>query len=101
MVKINRHGRICSLLTNASWLPKLDAAGSIPVSRSSLSQNALPRLTSFAKHTYKIGAKLSGFRLPFRDLTLDVFLEVGSHPMTLLVGNDLGVCFPPFVQRGV
>jgi hypothetical protein len=37
MVKINRHGRICSLLTNASWIPKLDVAGSIPVSRSMFS----------------------------------------------------------------
>ena len=37
MVRINRHGRICSLLTNASWIPKLDVAGSIPVSRSMFS----------------------------------------------------------------
>jgi hypothetical protein len=37
MVKINRHERICSLLTNVSWIPKLDVAGSVPVSRSMFS----------------------------------------------------------------
>jgi hypothetical protein len=37
MVKIHRHGRICSLLTNASWIPKLDAEGSNPFSSSILS----------------------------------------------------------------
>jgi hypothetical protein len=37
MVRINRHGRICSLLTNVRWIPKLDVAGSIPVSRSMFS----------------------------------------------------------------
>src|SRR6185437_16738416 len=76
-----------------SWTSRVRSPSPAPCFQwfTSLGQNALPRLTSFAKHTHKIGLKLRGFRLPFRDLTLDVFLNVSPHPMTLLVGDDLGV----------
>ena len=86
-------------LTFPNWTSRVRSPSPAPCFQhfTSLDQNALPRLTSFAKHTHKIGVKLRGFRLPFRDLTLDVVLEVGSHPMTLLVGNDFRVRLPTFV----
>ncbi|MGC4052784.1 MAG: hypothetical protein QM757_25925 [Paludibaculum sp.] len=37
VVRMHRHGRICSLFSNEVELPKLNVAGSIPVSRSMFS----------------------------------------------------------------
>ena len=37
MHRVDLHGRRCSLFTNDSRIPKLDVAGSIPVSRSMFS----------------------------------------------------------------
>ncbi len=51
MHRVDLHGRRCRLFTNDSRIPKLDVAGSIPVSRSMFSavygpsDICLPRLT--------------------------------------------------------
>jgi hypothetical protein len=47
VVRMHRHGRICSLFSNEAQLPKLDVAGSSPVSRSIVFNNMQPKFRHF------------------------------------------------------
>jgi hypothetical protein len=81
MHRVDLHGRRCRLFTNDSRIPKLDVAGSIPVSRSMLSMvyeplaNFLPCLTHSCINDFTAGPdKLSArtnecqpFRLTFTE----------------------------------
>lgn len=49
---MHRHGRICSLFSNAVQLPKLDVTGSSPVSRSMFSMTwEDPKITRYSVYS--------------------------------------------------
>jgi len=87
MVKINRHGHIYSLLTNASWIPKLDVAGSIPVSR------ALNRVIAAAlslASTSALMILLKAAHPPAGATTLIISLGIAARP-TYLIAIEVAV----------
>jgi hypothetical protein len=55
VVRMHRHGRICSLFSNEAQLPKLDVAGSSPVSRSiKLIPNSLVACMAMHKQEFDV-----------------------------------------------